>query len=338
MDYCCSFLFILSCWLCFSIHLVSQKEMGGTLTTASTDVVPPELLVSKLIGHTNDDDYYARSTLLLNEFKVNDPTNGEFSDEFSFNIEDAYKMLDEPSLEHGYVRRKDGSWYIACYTELGRDINGEMIDWWFRNCDNNEKYRWWHPKNHVAGTWEPQFYAVMPHERKAGHCIDHTHIVEEIIDGKARSMQIEYTRPSKYFDVSRFEEYGVTACLVGRIYIKDSSLGMVAAGHVLHMVREHDGVSEMRSRYWLGDIAYPETVENFVFARLVNYVSSFPLYRLIKMPTAYARGIWIHCAEEMACLREFLPHYYATVLLAREHAAAGGSGSSRKLAPKSLLR
>ncbi len=61
--------------------------MGGTLTTASTDVVPPELLVSKLIGHTNDDDYYARSTLLLNDFKVNDPTNGEFSDEFSFDIE-----------------------------------------------------------------------------------------------------------------------------------------------------------------------------------------------------------------------------------------------------------
>ncbi len=309
--------------------------MGGTVSNPSTELVIPELLVTKLTGETSEDDYYARSTLLLSDFKVNDPTNGVFNDEFTFDIEDAYKMLDEPTLEHGYVRQKDGSWYIACYTELGRDINGEMIDWWFRNCDSNEKYKWWHPRNHLAGTWEPQFFAVMPHERKHGHVVDHTHIVEENIDGKRRSMQIEYTRPSKYFDVSRFEEFGVTCCMVGRIYTKDSRLGMVASGHVLHMVREVDGVNELRSRYWLGDIAYPETVENFVFARMVNYVSSFPLYRVMKMPTSWARSLWIHHAEEMACLKQFLPHHFASVQLARENAA---SGSTRKLTPKSQLR
>lgn len=40
-------------------------------------------------------------------------------------------------MEHGYVRCADGGWYVACLTDLGEDVNGEMIDWWFRNCDDD---------------------------------------------------------------------------------------------------------------------------------------------------------------------------------------------------------
>jgi hypothetical protein len=43
-------------------------------------------------------------------------------------------------LENGYVRCEDGGWYIACLTDLGEYVNGEMFDWWFRNCDDDGKY------------------------------------------------------------------------------------------------------------------------------------------------------------------------------------------------------
>lgn len=288
--------------------------MGNTTSgELPENVIPPEMLISKMIGHTADDDYYARSTLVLQEFQISDPTNGRFNAEDAIDLEEAYKMVTEPGMEHGYVRKKDGTWYIACHTDLGSEINGEMIDWWFRNCDSTEKYRWWHPKNHISGIWEPQFYSVMPNERKPGHCVDHTHILEQRINGVQRSILVEYTRPSKYFDVSKFEENGITACLVGRIYIKDPSLGMITAGHLVHMVREQDGLSELRSRYWLGDFTYPETVENFVFARVVNFIAHSTVFRYMKLPASSIRNFWIHCAEEAACLKEFLPHYYTAM-------------------------
>ena len=43
-------------------------------------------------------------------------------------------------LEHGYVRCDDGGWYIACLTDLGESVNGEMFDWWFRNCDSDGNF------------------------------------------------------------------------------------------------------------------------------------------------------------------------------------------------------
>lgn len=286
--------------------------MGQSQSAAQTDHVRAELLVSALIGEVKEEDYFARSTHVLDNFKMDDPTQGRFNPADAVELEDAFVLANPGylNLEHGYVRLKNGSWYIAVLTDLGYEVNGEMFDWWFRHCDNTEKYKWWHPQDHITGNWDPQYYAVMPHERKEGHYIDHIHIVEEKINGVSQSLQIEFVRPSRYFDVSKFEENGITACLTARIYVRDPTLGLVAAGHLMHMVRESDGRSELRSRFWLGDITYPETVENIVFARTINYITSFKFFRLMKMPVATARGLWVHCSQEMHCLKEFLPHYY----------------------------
>ena len=274
--------------------------------------VRPELLVSELIGEVREDDYYARSTHLLDNFVIDDPTQGKFDPADALTIDEAYRLVNQGylNLEHGYARMNDGSWYVACLTDLGHDVNGEMFDWWFRNCDNTEKFRWWHPADHCTGTWEPQFYSVMPPERQKAHYIDHIHIVESKINGIKRSLQVEFERPSKYFDVSTFPENGITACIVGRIFDRDATLGLIAVGHVIHMVREVNGRSELRSRFWLGNIVYPETVETILFARVVNTIVSTWLFKILQIPTATARGLWVQCSQEMHCLREFLPHYY----------------------------
>ena len=150
----------------------------------------------------------------------------------------------------------------------------------------------------------------MPQERTRGHYITHVHSVKENIGGTTFWFNIEFERPSKYFDVTKFEEQGITACLVARVFTKDSTLGVIAVAHLMHIVREVDGKSELRSRFWLGDIHYPETVDNLAYARIVNSIANTYLARIIKIPILSAKGLWIHCSEEMHCLKEILPDFY----------------------------
>lgn len=244
----------------------------GASNGADHGHVRPEMLVSELVGEVQEDDYFARSMQVLDSFQLDDPTQGRFNPQDGVEFEDAFTLANPGyfNMEHGYVRLRNGTWYIAVLTDLGYEVNGEMVDWWFCNVDNTEKYKWWHPKDHISGLWDPQYFSVMPHERKPSHYIDHIHIVEEYIGGVKQSLQIEFMRPSRLFDVTKFAEQGITACIVGRIYVRDPSLGLVAAGYLVHMVREIDGRSHLRSRFWLGDIMYPETVENVLVARMVR--------------------------------------------------------------------
>jgi hypothetical protein len=279
-----------------------------------TNTVRPELLLSALIGDVRQDDYFAIVTNFLDTFVMEGPSSSNLTEADTFDVDQMDGMV-EPGhmpLEHGYVRRKDGTLFIAVFTDLGYDVNGEMFDWWIRNCDNDEKFRWWHTKSNKTCTWDPQFFAVMPHERKRGHVIDHTQIMEIELLNTSYSIHIEYSRPSKYFDVTKFIENGITACLVGRMYISDAWFGMMAVGYVLHMVREIDGRSELRSRFWFGEIAYPETVENFFYARMINSLSQWSWFRAMKFTNSFADAWWLKCSQEMNSLKQFLPHYYST--------------------------
>lgn len=284
--------------------------MGNKMSAATDRIVPPELLVAELIGEVKDDDYFAKTTQTLHG--MGEPPMEKAKSDYAITFEEAH-TLTEPGLammENGFVRCKDGTWYIACHTDLGYEVNGAMIDWWFCNCDNTEKFKWWHPTAHISATWDPQYFSLMPHERPAGHYVEHTLIVEEKINDTVLSLQMEFVRPSKYFDTAKFKESGITACLVARLYSKDPVLGFVAMGHVVHTVREESGKSELRSRYWLGDINYPETPENLLVAGMVNYWANFSVSRIMKIPESTAKGMYVHCAQEMHCLKEFLPHYY----------------------------
>jgi DAPG hydrolase PhiG domain len=196
--------------------------------------VHPDRLIAELNGgKVNPDDYLSKSSYALDEFE--DIKSGVSEAEDAVDIHFAHKLLDPGymALENGYVRRSDGIWYIACLTNLDSNITGEMFDWWFRHCDNTERYRWWHPNDHISCTWDPSFFATQPYEREFGYYIGHIHNVVEKVGGVTQTLQIEFLRPSKFFDVNQFESAGITACVVGRINVKDPLFGPIAVGYLV---------------------------------------------------------------------------------------------------------
>jgi DAPG hydrolase PhiG domain len=163
-------------------------------------------------GKVAIDDYLARSHKILSELVIDEPNVKLVGSESFMDINNAYMMLEHGTqpLEHGYYRQSDGCWYIACLTDLGTDCTGEMFDWWFRNCSDTERFKWWHPRDHKSGNWDPQFFAVQPEDRSTGYYVHHSHKTSEVIAGKLQTFQIEYDRPSKYFDITKFPEAGLT--------------------------------------------------------------------------------------------------------------------------------
>ena len=193
------------------------------------------MVAAVLTGNIASDDYLARAHKALNELDIGEPPSiGQQPFMEFYNV---HVMLEEGNqpLEHGLVRLGDGTWFIACKTDLGTDITGEMFDWWFRNCTGSERFKWWHPHDHKTGDWNPQFYAVQPEDRSSGYYIHHSHKTSEFIGGRTHSFQMEYDRPSKFFNVAKFQAAGVTACVCSRLHILDS-LGLVGIAHVVHMV------------------------------------------------------------------------------------------------------
>ena len=171
------------------------------------------MLASVIAGSISSDDYLARSHKILSDLVIPEPANTYAGPDHFMDINNAYMML-EPGpqpLEHGFVRQSDGCWYIACSTDLGTECNGEMFDWWYRNCTDTERFKWWHPKSHKTGNWDPQFFAVQPEDRKAGYYVYHSHKITVLIGGNMHTLQIEFDRPSKYFDTTKFEKAGTNA-------------------------------------------------------------------------------------------------------------------------------
>lgn len=277
-------------------------------------------LLSELRGFIEESDYPARSTQALKSFEPTNETDDPdraIGPTSTFGFEEAY-LLEEPGyldIENGFVRRPDGSFFIACLTNLGEEINGEMFDWWLRNCDENEKFVWSHPNENKFCTWDPNFYAAMPYERPPYYYVEHTQYIEKVIGGDLNlklSLQVEYMRAAKYFDTNKFPEKGITCCTVGEIYSNDPVLGVVGYGHIVNMVRKTgDRTSELRTRIWLGNIRYPERLEKFLYARWVNYTVSFPLYKMMKITNAHGKALFHHFSQQYECLKHFLPHYYS---------------------------
>ena len=186
--------------------------MGGSssFNEKAKNSIHENMLASTLSGDVTGDDYLAISHKALTELEEEKPDNKFTGSETFMDIGNAFMMLEEglQPLEQGFHRQSDGCWYIACLTDLGTECTGEMFDWWLRNCTDAERFKWWHPRDHVSGNWDPQFFAVQPEDRDTGYYINHSHKTSLLIGGKLRTLQIEYDRPSKYFDITKFPEKG----------------------------------------------------------------------------------------------------------------------------------
>jgi hypothetical protein len=69
-----------------------------------------------------------------------------------------------------------------------KGITPEMVDWWWGHIDNSERYKLWHPKDHVSFRWlvppTPQSY------------IGAIQLVEEYIGGQLVTVQIRWEDPT----------------------------------------------------------------------------------------------------------------------------------------------
>eukprot|EP00122_Pirum_gemmata_P004264 Pgem_evm1s3870 len=62
--------------------------------------------------------------------------------------------------KNGFYQFDDNTWTIACTTPLP-NCTGKMFYWWFCVCDNSEKYKIWHPYDHISGHWSDDYYGTV---------------------------------------------------------------------------------------------------------------------------------------------------------------------------------
>jgi len=182
------------------------------------------------------------------------------------------KLLDPGylPLETGYTRLTNGHMYIAVLTRMPYCV-GKMVDWWFGYAGDTEKYKLWHPKDHVIGDWDKHW--------RPGHYIGASHLVHEYIGGELFKLKITFREPSEFFNTSKFKESKVGAAVCADV---GSLEGNKQLGNLIHFVRDTGFGCEMRSRFWL-----------------------------FEADEKFTAGLMQHCIEEMGNLAELLPKLYA---------------------------
>ncbi|MCY1073517.1 DAPG hydrolase family protein [Archangium lansingense] len=207
----------------------------------------------------------------------------------------------DQALEDGVLRNPDGTLLIAVRTEMP-GVTGEMIDWWFGwHLTSSERYRLWHPRDHVRATVEEdRSYLSDDRERYVGN----VSYVDEYIGGRLMKLAIEFVPPTLYgLEPGRFAEARVDTAVCARTAFQGWPL---AVGHLIHLVRRVPGGCELRSRFWLGDIEVRLPVLGGPLSRLLNRAS---LRRRVA-PDGLGLGLLVHCAEEMNHLARLLPGLY----------------------------
>ena len=101
-----------------------------------------------------------------------------------------------------------------------------------------------------------------------------------------------------------FAESGITAAVCGTVGLQRAP---ITIGRLIHQIREVDGGSEMRSRFWL---AKPELKGVGRKSTLGKFIGSkFVVDRIVDQDLG--RDMLVHCGMEMNHLASFLPALYA---------------------------
>ncbi len=61
-------------------------------------------------------------------------------------------MTTRQPLPEGYHKTTQHEWEIIANHEI-QGVTPEMIDWWWDHIDNTERYKLWHPTDHVSFEW-----------------------------------------------------------------------------------------------------------------------------------------------------------------------------------------
>ena len=285
--------------------------------------IDPEHLNIALAGKTEleEFDYFSRATKALDGIRTRMELFSEpiLTEEYTSNIDDSHKMSEpEPfQMENGYARCRDASINIASKHDLGKAITGQMITWWYNNCENSSQFKWTHPYSHKSFEFDQKFYSSMSEEREPEYFIGHTQKLEMVINNKSSRFHYLLVDPSQApfnFDLSNFEANNITSCICIEIYMEYKPFGYILIGYQVLLTKfdSNTQTSELFVRYWLGNIHKDSTGFRYISSFLINSLGSRRIIKRFYLSDEMARNIYILNLEEIECLKEILPHYYAS--------------------------
>ena len=231
--------------------------------------------------------------------------HGPEASELGFDIEGA-DLLVEPGylpLENGTTRLRSGEIFVAVLTKMP-GVTGAMFEWWMGwHTMEHQRYKLWHPRAHLAnGTSEMKGDDPELSDREKYMT---THFVTEYVGNTKQEITISFSDPGCYFSSpSAFAENGITATVCGTVALQRAP---ITVGRIIHQIREVEGGSEMRSRFWLAKPELKGVGRGSLLGRLVS--SDFVVKRIAD--PKLGRDMLVHCGMEMNHLASFLPALYA---------------------------
>ena len=232
-------------------------------------------------------------------------THGLEAGELGFPMSEAERLL-EPGdlpLENGFARLPDGKIFVAVRTDMPR-VTGAMFEWWMGwHYMEHQRYKLWHPRAHIAnGTAEMRGDDADLSDREKYMT---THLVTEYVGDRREDITITFSDPATIFsDTNLFAGSRTAAMVCGRVGLQQAP---VTIGHLIHQVRNTEGGSEMRSRFWLGR---PKLNALGPLNPVNRILGSSAISKRLLSPQL-GRDMLVHCGMEMHHLAGFLPDLYA---------------------------
>ena len=239
--------------------------------------------------------------------------------ELAHGVDEVADRLARPGherLETGWTRLASGVVVVAVRTAMP-GCTAAMWDWWFAwHSTETARYKLWHPDAHR--------YAAIAEDRRADRgltdrqrYVGNVSYVDEYIGGRLQRLAIRFLDP---------ERLGLTAApgtthVCARVTL---SALPVAIGWLVHQVRPTDDGVEMRSRFFLNDVALLDLPRRALPgsaaarllgsrpARAVAPLAVGPIASLA-MPRTLGADLLHHCAAEMNHLAGFLPRLHQTL-------------------------
>eukprot|EP01041_Mallomonas_annulata_P009754 gene9754-20287_t len=274
--------------------------------------VRPELLFTELnSGVIEEDDYLAQAAIALDKHNLQS-VRGRLAAREAIHWSERQRVIADDSIQNGYVPFSDGCWYIAA-DETYEGCTADMFTWWINYCDDSEKFRWWHPRNHLEGGWDPQFYGVPVFERLSDHFVNHTHVLKHNYSKTKNRIHNDYLRVESFFDSSAFDANNIKGCIIARSHVYDDTQGDIAIGFIVYVLKEVNGSLIVKTRIWLG--SFEKITPGFPPAKWVNVLANTWLFRKMYLPETLARSLWLHAGEQSVCLKSFLCKVYTAVAI-----------------------
>ena len=302
------------------INTYSGKVDLLDVDKANGKPVRAAFLAATLRGVIDDDDYIAKSASIIGRYHVPECLNISNT---TISIADINEAIFKESIDKNLfsgIGIIDKHWLLTCQHDLGRAVNGDMLQYWLNYCDNDDLYRLVDPLNNKKCQWNPTFHGKMKHERIGQYHIGHRQYLEFNVqklsgDPSTIKLSIDYIKPSRFFDVTSFTKNKVTTCIVGNICYYDSMLmSYIHAGYLVRIVQEEEEINKMKTLLWLGDFDLNKTRNEAGYGdttlSILNYILGLEIYRKYQFPEWVLKGIWHHFMKEGESLMHILPHLY----------------------------